>query len=166
LNIDNSDSDDEMIFDVRVMSWTGVDAAGANILSPTEAVISSRPVITVPAHKRATVRFLTTARTTTAQDNFRVLLKDITPIKNGDDMSPRMTTSLPLIVVNDATAKAVLEVGVDGSVTNIGGRHARITSYKDRSGKTISALRYILPGQSAALGVAHLDDIKFNDSLY
>lgn len=164
LQIDNTDGDDAMVFDVRVMSWAGVAADGGNVLAPTDAVISSRPVITVPAHKKATVRLLATTRTGNAQDNYRVLLKDISPNKPGD-MAPHMTTSLPLIVVNDMTAKAKLEVA-DGKVTNVGGRHARITSFRGMDGKTVSTLRYILPGQSAAMGVASVADINFNDSLY
>jgi hypothetical protein len=110
------------------------------------------------------VRFLVAKRSDKAQDNYRVVLNDITPNLSGK-VEVRVRQILPLFVVNKVAAKGYLEMA-NGVLTNVGDRHVRITAYRNIEGKTVDTLRYVLPGKSVKLPVSSIDDVTYNDNLY
>jgi P pilus assembly chaperone PapD len=162
LQIQN-DGDTDATYDIRIKSWIGMDDSGVDTLADTDAVITSRPVVTIPASKSATIRFVVTARTAAAQDNYRVTVTDITPVAPNSGAVVRVKSVLPLFVSSDANSKGKLEFK-DGKVTNVGTRHVRIVAYKDTTGAETKTLRYVLPGQSMKLPVVSIEDISINES--
>jgi P pilus assembly chaperone PapD len=163
LQIQN-DGDAEATYDIRIKSWVGMDEAGVDTLLDTDAVITSRPVVTIPAGKSATIRFVVTGRTSPSQDNYRVMVTDITPVAANAGAVVRVKSVLPLFVSSDANSKGKLELK-DGKVTNVGTRHVRIIGYKDASGAETKTLRYVLPGQSLKLPIVSTRDITINESV-
>lgn len=159
-----NDGSQRQTLDVRVMRWEDTGANGADVLEPTTSVIPSRPVLTIEPSKTVTLRFLISERTDKAQDNYRVIINDITP-NTSDQVSVRLRQILPLFVVNDEQAKAAL-VLKDGTLTNNGARHARITSYRNLEGKKVDVLRYVLPGKSVSLPIKAVEDVTYNDNIY
>lgn len=159
-----NDGKNQMSLDVRVMEWSDVAEDGTDVLKPTENIISSRPVLTIEPDQTVVVRFLVIKRTDKAQDNYRIILNDITPNLSGK-VAVRVRQILPLFVVNKSTAQGKLEM-VNGTLTNVGDRHVRITSYRNTDGNQVEILQYVLPGKSIKLPVASIDDVTFNDNLY
>jgi fimbrial chaperone protein len=159
-----NDGKHQMSIDVRVMDWLDVAEDGGDVLEPSEAIISSRPVLTIEPGQTVIVRFLVSKRSDKAQDNYRVILNDITPNVSGK-IAVRVRQILPLFVVNKMEAKGKLEMA-NGALTNVGDRHVRITAYRDIEGKKVDTLRYVLPGKSVKLPVFSIDDVTYNDNLY
>lgn len=159
-----NDSDTRMVIDVRVFRWLSTDEQGIDKLEPTNDVIPSKPVLTIESGKVATLRFLAITRTPSIQDNYRVILTDITPAAEAK-LSVRTRQILPLFVVNDESARGTLSLK-DGLLTNVGNRHVRITSYKASDKKEVKILRYVLPGKSTTLPISDISDVTYNDDLF
>lgn len=130
-------------YDVRVFKWSGTGPEGA-ILSETTDVIVARPVVTVPASSTATIRLAVAARSSAPADYYRVIISDITPGRI--EASTRMRLSLPAQVINQASARGVLEA-FDGGVVNRGTAAVLITGVKQPGGKASGGARYLLPGE-------------------
>jgi P pilus assembly chaperone PapD len=138
-------SDSDKVFDVRVMAWKNQDAQGNDQLEPTVNVVSSLPVVKIPANESFIIRLVVRQQTEVA-----VSLQQI---------------MLPLFVMNDTTSSGKLSLQ-NGVVSNVGGRTVRLTEWKDKSGKVQSGLRYLLPGKSMNLNIVSLESVKFNDEMY
>lgn len=163
LRIENQE-EKSVTYDVRILKWTSVNAQGEIQTEPTDSIASSRPTVTIPAHKTSTIRFVTVDRSKLAQDTYRVILTDITPKKDDDKVDSRITISLPL-VVNNSTVKGHLDL-VDGTVKNTGNSFVRIVAWVNKSGANVNQLRYLLPGDTAFLNVGNLSDVVYNDDIY
>lgn len=159
-----NDGDTQQVMDVRVYKWVDVNADGSDVLEATDAVVPSRPVLMIEPSQTSTLRFLVSRTPGVKQENYRVVLTDITP-SQAQHLSVRIRHVLPLFVVSDDATKAILEIN-NGVVTNVGERHARIMGYQDLLGKKVNTLRYVLPGKSVKLPVKAIEDITFNDTLY
>lgn len=162
-------SDSDKVFDVRVMAWKNQDAQGNDQLEPTVNVVSSLPVVKIPANESFIIRLVVRQRSTMPQDTYRLILKDITPAKR-DGTKTEVAVSLqqimlPLFVMNDTTSSGKLSLQ-NGVISNVGGRTVRLTEWKDKSGKVQSGLRYLLPGKSMNLNIVSLESVKFNDEMY
>jgi len=161
-----NNSDNSSTLDVRVMKWLGQDSQGVDRLQNTDSVILSRPVVVVPAHDQVTIRIIVKDRSIFEdEETYRVLVNDISaPLANGK-MAVRMNSVLPLFVLNSQNSFGTLELS-DGLLKNTGTRHVRIANYKDKQGKTVNFLRYVMPGQSIKLPVASLEQVTHSDDVY
>lgn len=155
----------EEVWDVRVRKWLSRDLTGHEELVDTDDVISSRPVVTLKPQESMTIRLVAMHRSPEAEDAYRVIVRDITPLAAGS-VGVRLTTVFPLFLVNDETARGRLTV-VNGLVTNASQRHLRIDEYTDIKGKKIkpASLIYLLPGRTVSLPVKTAEDIVATDSV-
>lgn len=162
--INNSESSSTL--DVRVMKWLGQDSQGVDRLENTDSVILSRPVVVVPANDQVTIRLIVKDRSVLEEEEtYRVLVNDISaPLANGK-MAVRMNSVLPLFVLNSQTSFGSLEL-TDGLIKNTGTRHVRISNYRDKQGKTVNFLRYVMPGQSIKLPVESIEQVTQSDDVY
>jgi P pilus assembly chaperone PapD len=169
LTLENT-GDAEQIFDVRVRSWRSQDSQGVDTLEETNSVMTSLPVVKIPAKEAYTIRLIVKQRSNNAQDNYRVILRDITPPKQNNSKTSKVTLAIkemtiPMFVMNDKTSKGALELR-DGVLSNVGGRTVKVTEWQNKSGETKQGLFYVLPGTSVDLGVNALDTVKSSDDMY
>ncbi len=136
------------MFGVRVMAWKSQDSQGNDQLEPTVNVLSSLPVVKIPANESFIIRLVVRQRSTIPQDTGRLILKEITPAK-WDGAKTEVAVSLQ-----------------NGVISNVDGRTVRLTEWKDKSGKIQSGLRYLLPGKSMDLKIVSLDSVRLHDEMY
>lgn len=159
-----NDTDQASIIDVQIKKWLGQNGDGSDILEDTDAVILSRPVVSVAANSSATIRLIVKERSGNPEDPYRVLVTDITPPTKDGKVSVRMNSVLPLFVLANKTSKGTLEF--ENVLKNTGNRHVRISGYTDKTGKIVNVLRYVFPGQSIALPVKSAADVIYTDDIY
>lgn len=164
LQLENQ-NDNEVVLDIRIKKWT-TGETGVDVLTDTDAVLMSRPVVSIPPGKTATVRMFIKGREDANEDTYRVLVNDITPAIEGEKgVYGRLNLVLPMFVLNSKSTAGVAQVE-DGKVANIGTRHIRISQYIDKNGKTEKTLRYVMPGKSIALPVAAGAKVEASDDIY
>ena len=159
-----NDSDQQKTVEVLVKNWVGQNADGTDQLADTSAVITSRPILIVPAHESTTIRLIIKSRSERAEDAYRVFVNDITPPQKSGKVSLTVNSVLPFFILNSKSA-GQLELE-KGRVKNVGNRHVRIANYTDKNGKQVDRLHYLFPNQSVKLPVDSIDQITWSDDVF
>ncbi|WP_297504904.1 hypothetical protein [Ferrovum sp.] len=167
-----NDTDIARTFDIRVKEWAGYTPDGSDALYSQSAIVTSRPVITVPAGQTAVMRlFVMRAGMKYIMDDYRVLVTDITPDMVSDGKSQVMSKTnlvLPMFVFNKDMAifHAKLTLA-DGKLCNSGTMFARVKGWKTQSGQNVDRLHYLFPGETGNCmnvpGVTSVADVRYDD---
>ncbi|VVE31071.1 P pilus assembly protein chaperone PapD-like protein [Pandoraea horticolens] len=145
---------------LRLYAWT--QRNGDNVLTPTEALIASPPIVRIEPGERQIVRLVHVAQKPEHHERSYRLLVDELPSADAavtDGVSIRLRYSLPVFVqARDAQAPSLhFDVRVaqgEVEVRNDGERHAQIgaTRVLDASGRSVELARgllgYVLAGQT------------------
>ncbi|VVE87111.1 fimbrial biogenesis chaperone [Pandoraea bronchicola] len=145
---------------LRLYAWT--QRNGDNILTPTEALIASPPIVRIEPGERQIVRLVHVARKPERNEQSYRLLVDELPSAQAtaaEGVSIRLRYSLPVFVqASDAQAPSLhFDVRMaqgEVEVRNDGERHAQLgaTRVLDASGRSVQLTRgllgYVLAGQT------------------
>jgi fimbrial chaperone protein len=162
INLQNQ-GDTPLFGQVRVYVWDQVN--GEDVLTPTQDVVASPPLVQIAPRGSQTIRLVRTGDRGTAQERtYRVLIDEVArddgPATSGVDI--RLRYSVPVFVAAaDAAGQEALSwtfFRKDGSwmvrIVNAGIRHAQIGAWSvsNRAGKEFSISQglfgYVLPGRS------------------
>ncbi|WP_174978557.1 fimbrial biogenesis chaperone [Pandoraea terrigena] len=150
---------------LRLFAWTQRD--GDNVLTPTEALVASPPILRIEPGERQIVRLVRVAQAPAPHEQSYRLLVDELPSDGAapaEGISIRLRYSLPVFVqasharapslhFDVQIAKGILEVRNDGE------RHAQLgaTRVLDASGRSVQLTRgllgYVLAGQTRKFAV-------------
>ncbi|VVD86366.1 P pilus assembly protein chaperone PapD-like protein [Pandoraea communis] len=145
---------------LRLYAWT--QRNGDNVLTPTEALIASPPIVRIEPGERQIVRLVHVAQKPEHHEQSYRLLVDELPSADAavtDGVSIRLRYSLPVFVqARDAQAPSLhFDVRMaqgEVEVRNDGERHAQLgaTRVLDTSGRSVELARgllgYVLAGQT------------------
>lgn len=145
---------------LRLYAWT--QRNGDNVLTPTEALIASPPIVRIEPGERQIVRLVHVAQKPEHHEQSYRLLVDELPSADAavtDGVSIRLRYSLPVFVqARDAQAPSLhFDVRMaqgEVEVRNDGERHAQLgaTRVLDASGRSVELARgllgYVLAGQT------------------
>jgi fimbrial chaperone protein len=150
------------VVQLEVHEWTQVD--GANVLKPTEGILATPPLFTLPAGGSQIIRVgLRRPADGQRELTYRLVLREVPPDGPAvDGLRVVLQLSLPVFVLPPVRATPRLEwklarTGGDGlrlSATNSGNAHIQIASFSIQmpDGRTSianqSAAEYLLPGNS------------------
>lgn len=164
LNIENT-SDQIKTYDIRIKRWDGVDQltgrAMTSHLPADEAppILLSKPVVTLMAHGKATVRLAVAHRTPGAlSDFYRIFVDDITPAETHtksetgayreSNAEISLSVSLPLQVRIKPGTRGNLTDSKNGALMNTGDNVLTILSAKNPDGTSNNSInRYLFPGE-------------------
>lgn len=168
LSLSNT-SDEPLYAQIRVMHWTQDD--GKDQLQPTQALLTSPPMVRLPPGARHLVRVIRTQAASNGvnEEAFRVLVDELPPAKELEETGVRyvMRYSVPVFVQAFTSAPEVTAVaaglswslvrdgnGVALQVRNAGNTHAQISapSLLPPGGQPIELspglLGYVLPDKT------------------
>ncbi|AZQ51966.1 fimbrial biogenesis chaperone [Burkholderia cenocepacia] len=124
---------------VRTYRWTQEN--GTDVMTPTDALAASPPLLQIDANAEQLIRLVRTSRgTPAAEESYRVLIDELpapgTPVDNG--VTIRLRYSVPVFVEPDAapaSPRLDWRVEPDGAamrlaVDNRGGRRAQISAVR------------------------------------
>ncbi|AJZ74890.1 molecular chaperone [Pandoraea apista] len=145
---------------LRLYAWT--QRNGDNVLTPTDALVASPPIVRIEPGERQIVRLVHVARKPERREQSYRLLVDELPSAEAtvaDGVSIRLRYSLPVFVqASDAHAPSLrFDVRIakgEVEVHNNGERHAQLgaTRVLDAAGRSVEVTRgllgYVLAGQS------------------
>lgn len=173
LTVSNA-SDHPATVQLRIVRWTAVD--GDDRLTPTDDVVASPPVATLPAKGDQLVRIVRVRPgPADAEEAYRVLVDEIPDAgaQRPGEVLLVMRQSLPVFFNDGAPPKPDLswrvEPGTAGGrlvAQNVGGRRVRISELqvRDRTGAVVYALPglagYVLAGASHAWRLPAGDDVR------
>jgi fimbrial chaperone protein len=150
---------------LRLYAWTQRD--GDNVLTPTEALIASPPIVRIEPGERQIVRLVHVGRKPTHKEQSYRLLVDELPAADtapGEGVSIRLRYSLPVFVQSSNARAPSLHFDVrmaqgELEVRNDGERHAQVgaTRVVDAAGRSVQLTRgllgYVLAGQTRRFAV-------------
>ncbi|VVD63990.1 fimbrial biogenesis chaperone [Pandoraea anhela] len=150
---------------LRLYAWT--QRNGDNVLTPTQALIASPPILRIEPGERQIVRLVHVARKPDGNEQSYRLLVDELPSAEAtpsDGVSIRLRYSLPVFVQTSHSRAPSLHFDVrmaqgELEVRNDGERHAQLgaTRVLDASGRSVELTRgllgYVLAGQSRRFAV-------------
>ncbi|VVD69737.1 molecular chaperone [Pandoraea aquatica] len=150
---------------LRLYAWT--QRNGDNVLTPTDALIASPPIVRIEPGDRQIVRLVHVAQKVEgSEQSYRLLVDELPPVDGtpSEGVSIRLRYSLPVFVQANQTRSPSLHFDVrmtqgELEVRNDGERHAQLgaTRVLDASGRSVELTRgllgYVLAGQTRRFAV-------------
>ncbi|AKM28948.3 hypothetical protein AB870_00585 [Pandoraea faecigallinarum] len=150
---------------LRLYAWT--QRNGDNVLTPTDALIASPPIIRIEPGERQIVRLVrVAARPEGNEQSYRLVVDELPSLdaKPSEGVSIRLRYSLPVFVQTSHSRAPALHFDLrmtrgELEVRNDGERHAQLgaTRVLDASGRSVELTRgllgYVLAGQTRRFAV-------------
>jgi P pilus assembly chaperone PapD len=165
-----NETDQARTYSIKPYLWTIKEGTGDTEMARTKNIISSIPVIKIPAGETYTSRIMITNRSSAAQDTYRLIIADITPKKPNTeavdlDLSVKQV-SIPVFVYNKDGLKGSISIEKDNRIKNTGELVLRVTQWIDTQGQEQKDLVYLFPGHISTFTVKDLNSVTYTDVMY